>query len=70
MTAPWERMYRLFIEPDNVWHFDRWDAKALRYLNENVWITQNLEQRTLSGDTDADWILWADQMARPDNDGS
>lgn len=63
MTARWQRMWELFIEPENVWA-DRyfWDAKKLRHLNENVWITQTLVERMLNGDTEEDWKRWQEEL--------
>ena len=61
MSARWERMYRLFVEPERVWQ-DNWDAKTLRHLNENVWIHQNLIMRMLSGDTERDFEEWEAEL--------
>jgi len=61
MAARWQRMYELFLQPENVWQ-NQWDAKVLRHLNENVWITQRLVERMLSGDTERDFEEWENEL--------
>lgn len=44
----------------------QWNAKVLRHMNENVWITQNVVERILNGETEQDWKRWESEMAEWD----
>ena len=61
MSEHWKQFLQRLQSPETVWQ-DQWDAKLLRHMNENVWISQNLIERMLNGETERDFEAWEDEL--------